>query len=181
MHALRTGTLLPQECRSAPFIALGHSLGGGIAIVKAAEDERIMAVASWAGVSTFDRWGKEVKEQWRKQGRMEILNARTGQMMPMGIVMLEDIEANALRYDIPAAAAKCNKPLLLVHGQQDVSVPIEEAHRIASNVNPALTNMYIIPVADHTFGAVHPFRGNTPALDEAIAATAMWLDALRSS
>ncbi len=154
---------------------LGHSLGGGVAIVAAAEDERIRAVLSWAGVAKFDRWGPKFKKEWRKRGRMDILNARTGQLMPMGIGMLDDLEANPRRFDIPAAAAGLRRPLLLLHGEQDVSVPIDEARQVYAAADAEHTLLYTISATDHTFGSVHPFAGCTPALDEALLVSANWI------
>ncbi len=163
VDAVTGGTILPEACDTDRIALIGHSLGGGIAIVHASEDERIGAVASWAAVADFMRWGKKTRAMWRKEGRMEIENARTGQMMPMDVVMLEDLEANTERFDICAAASRMIQPLIILHGEQDVSVPIEEGYRIASAANPARSELVTIPRTDHTFGVKHPFEGATPA------------------
>jgi uncharacterized protein len=154
---------------------IGHSLGGGVCIVKAASDSRIDAVVCWAGVATFDRWGPQIKKQWRESGRLEITNARTGQIMPMNVAMLEDLESNAEVFDIPAAASAMSQPLLLIHGEQDVSVPIDEAYRIAGAAKGKDVTIRKIPNTDHTFGAVHPFAGDTAALREVLESTGEWL------
>ncbi len=163
VDAITAGDLLPEPCDVSRIALVGHSLGGGVAIVHAGEDDRIGAVASWAAVADFIRWGKKTRAMWKREGRMEIENARTGQMMPMDVVMLEDLEENPERFDIPAAASRLMQPLLIIHGEQDVSVPLEEGHRIASSANPRNSEMLIIPNTDHTFGIRHPFEGATPA------------------
>ena len=47
---------------------VGHSRGGGIAIIKAREDERIKAVAGWSTVSYFDRYTEGQRKRWREKG-----------------------------------------------------------------------------------------------------------------
>jgi pimeloyl-ACP methyl ester carboxylesterase len=50
------------------------------------------------------------------------------------------------------------KPILILHGEQDESVSIEEGKSIAAWTNQPLK---IIHGANHTFGASHPFIENT--------------------
>lgn len=175
INAVADGTLVTERTDPAKLAVLGHSLGGGISVVKSAEDARIRAVITWAGVSTFDRWGPKIKKQWRAQGRMEILNARTNQLMPMGVCMLDDLEANSHRLDILAAAGRIRRPWCILHGDQDVSVSLDEGRKLYSSADPSNTTMHVIPNTDHTFGAVHPFTGSTTALDSVLDLTASWL------
>jgi uncharacterized protein len=175
IDAVTTGDLAVPGTDCGKLAVIGHSLGAGVCIVKTLEDVRIRAAVSWAGVASFDRWGPKFKKQWREQGRMEILNQRTNQLMPMGIAMLNDLEENETRFDVCGAARELRRPLLLLHGEQDVSVPIEEGQRIREAADPSLTTMHSIPNADHTFGAVHPFAGSTPALEQLLELTSGWL------
>jgi len=147
---------------------LGHSRGGGIATLAAAEAP-FDALVTWAGVATFDRWGPELKEQWRREGRMYIPNARTKQEMPLDLTLLEDLERNADRLDIEAAAARVHAPWLIVHGTDDSSVDPADAGRLADASHGA--ERLMIEGAGHTFGAVHPFAGTTPHLERAVDAT----------
>ncbi|MCB2204111.1 alpha/beta fold hydrolase [bacterium] len=172
---IREGKLIDAEIDRSRIAVIGHSLGGGVAIVHAAEDRNTRAVVSWAGVSNFDRWGKKTKEQWRREGKMEIQNARTGQMMPMDVVMLDDLDANQTRFDIPAAAARLESPLLVLHGQQDVSVPIEEGRRNAQAATHPQSRIIEIPNTDHTFGVKHPFEGPTASFRDVVEKTSSWL------
>ena len=58
---------------------IGHSRGGGIAILKASEDSRITRLITLASVSDFgSRFGSdnEIKE-WKEKGVKHILNGRT--------------------------------------------------------------------------------------------------------
>lgn len=149
-----------------PLGLLGHSRGGGIALLAAQQAAEVSAVATWAAVSTIDRVSKKDREVWRKQGFREVVNSRTGQVFRMGMDMLEDIEKySKTRLHILDASRQLNKPLLLLHGEADESVPYFEAEQINIYADPGNTQFRLIPHAGHTFGARHPFEASTPQLD----------------
>jgi len=149
---------------------VGHSRGGGQAILATAEDERIAALVTWAAVFDFDRWPEDVKAQWRAEGRTWIQNARTGQSMPLDLTLLEDLEANRDRLDIRAAARRLNVPWLIVHGDADATVVPAEGRALAGYARHG--RLLEIEKAGHTFEARHPFAGAPPQLAEAIEETA---------
>ena len=72
--------------------------------------------------------------------------------------------------DLLAAAGRRTAPWLLVQGTEDETVPAEEARRLAA----AASELLLIPGADHTFGARHPFAGPNPRLIQALNATQAW-------
>lgn len=150
---------LPKAISSISII--GHSRGGGIALIKTSEDERIQKVVSWAGVSDFKvrfQEGTEVFETWKRQGVMEVENSRTKQKLPHYFQFYEDFKANESRFTIKRAVENLKVPLLIVHGDDDSSVSVQEARAIHSwNPNSSLE---IIPGGDHVFGAKHPWEGN---------------------
>jgi pimeloyl-ACP methyl ester carboxylesterase len=128
-------------------------------------------VATWAAVSDFDRYTDRQKDEWRRHGYIESKNMRTGQMMRLNLSLLEDLETNAADLDIGGAVASLRRPLLIVHGEQDLSVRLEEGERLAALADPAMTEFLTIPRTAHTLGTVHPFAGPTPELEYAIART----------
>ena len=152
---------------------LGHSRGGAVAILRAREDTRVRAVVTWAGVSTVWRYTERELAEWRRRGSLDFLNTRTQQLMRIHSTLLDDLEANRERFDIARAVAALEVPLLVVHGEQDVSVPVREAEALAAAAGRC--TLRIIPATGHTFEAVHPWVGSTPRLDAAIAATIDWL------
>jgi dipeptidyl aminopeptidase/acylaminoacyl peptidase len=164
------GRELPESDRADPerIGLLGHSRGGGVAILEANNDGRVKAVAVWGAVSDFNRYTERQKAEWRRNGLIESKNMRTGQMMPLDLTLLEDLERNSADLDIVTAASKLGRPLLIVHGEQDLWVRIEEGERLAAAADPSLTRFIPIPGAAHTFGAVHPFAGTTDQLEYAI-------------
>ncbi len=151
---------------------VGHSRGGGTSILLAQRTPRIAALATWASISTVRRWSAEQCGLWRAQGKLDIVNARTGEVLPMYLDTLEDVEANAeASLDIAAAAGRITTPWLLVHGDADEAVPVAEAKRLLAAASQTKVEPLIIPGAGHTFGAVHPFAGMTPALERAFDST----------
>jgi pimeloyl-ACP methyl ester carboxylesterase len=166
-QALPEGEALPGRIG-----LLGHSRGGGLVVVKAAEDARVSKVASWAGVGSFAiQEPPERIEAWRQEGRVHVWNARTEQQMPIGFQFYETLQAHAARLDVPAAARRLRIPLLLVHGTADETVPHSAAEALAG-VQPG-AGLLLIPEASHTFGAGHPFQGPLPEhFRQALQATA---------
>ena len=154
----------------------GHSRGGGNAVLAAALDpwrERVRALVTWASVADFDRYSAEQKEDWRRDGELPVVNARTGQRLAMGLGLLEELETRREALDILAAAERRKTPWLIIHGQRDESVPVAEGERLAARA-AAPAELLLIPAGDHTFGSRHPFTGPTPALIQALNATQKW-------
>lgn len=154
------------------FGLVGHSRGGGTAILAAATDPRIRALVTWAAISHVDRWPGRAAE-WRQTGKLDVVNARTGQILPMYTDVLDDIERNRAALDIAAAAAGLRKPWLIVHGTGDDSVNVAEAHQLASLAPEG--RLLLLEGAGHTFGAVHPFAGMTSDLAQAVDETVKWM------
>lgn len=163
------GGELPGVGRPERLGLLGHSRGGGQAILAAAEHEAVDALVTWAAVADFDRWSDEVKEEWRAEGRTTVMNARTGQEMPLDVELLEDFEANRERLDIGAAGRRIGRPWLIVHGKADETVSPSDGRRLAEAARDG--RLILIEGAGHTFEARHPFVGSTPQLGQALAAT----------
>ena len=150
---------------------VGHSRGGGMAILSAAEHARVGAMVTWAAIGSVERWPEPVKAEWRRRGVYEVKNMRTGEILPMYPETLDDIDANARgTLDIPAAAGRLRCPWLIVHGRGDEAVPVSEADRLGAAAPHA--ERLTLDGAAHTFGAVHPWGGSTPDLDRVFDATA---------
>lgn len=149
---------------------LGHSRGGGMAVLHTAEDPRVRALVTWAAISTVSRWQKPEREAWRAAGVQDVKNVRTGQVLPLYPDVLDDIERHARELDIEQAAARVSVPWLIVHGTADEAVLLAEGQRLAAAA-PAGTATLWVEGAGHTFGAAHPWRGATPELDRVLDAT----------
>lgn len=177
LAALADGELASGHVDATRLALLGHSRGGGASILAAASEpwrDRLKALVTWAAVGTFDRIGEREKEQWRQLGALPVVNARTGQALALDVSLLEDGEARRSDYNLEAAAAKLSAHWLLLHGEDDETVPVAEGHALAAAAGEAF-EQHIVEHGSHTFGAQHPFVGPTPALIEVMNATQVWL------
>jgi pimeloyl-ACP methyl ester carboxylesterase len=152
---LRTiGAYCRAHFPSLPTFLLGHSRGGGVALLGAQDVHDLCGVITWSAISTVDRWDAATRQQWRRDGHMDVVNARTKQVMRASTRILDDVESNAERLDIGAAVKRLTVPLLVVHGARDESVPVDEARAIASRAVDVST--LILGSAGHTYNAIHP-------------------------
>lgn len=140
---------------------IGHSMGGGMAIIKTVEDKRVKKLVTMASISGFrNLWPKEIEEQWRLTGITYMANKRTGQQMPLKVSLLDDLERNPARLDILAHAAQIKQPWLIAHGDEDSTVPLASAKELkAANAD---AEFLVIKGGDHVFGATQPYA--EPAL-----------------
>ncbi|PWH84021.1 alpha/beta hydrolase [Algibacter marinivivus] len=137
---------------------LGHSRAGGIVTIKAEEDNRIKKVISLAGVSSF---GKRTSttgdlEQWKKDGVKYVLNGRTKQKMPHFYQFYEDFIQNEERLTVKRAVSNLKTPFLIIHGDNDTSVLIDEAHNLHKWQPKSV--LKIIEGANHVFNTNHPWQ-----------------------
>lgn len=156
----------------APFVGLlGHSRGGATAILHAARDRRVTALATWAAVSTFDRWSEDDLKRWRRDGKLDVVNLRTGQVLPLFLDALDDWEANRDELDVLAAAARIRIPWLIIHGTEDESVPALEGRALELASGSPRMEVLRVEGGSHTFGVRHPWAGSTPQFDVVLERT----------
>jgi uncharacterized protein len=149
----------------------GHSRGGAIALLHAAERGDYRAVATWSAVPSFDRFDEATKELWRRQGFIWIPNARLKRDHRLDVDVLLDYEAHRQRLDLTAACARLRTPALLVHGSADETVEPEALQILAGALPRGLARTELVQGANHTFGATHPLRHTTPELERALTTT----------
>ena len=175
--------LAPGRLDISRVALYGHSRGGAVALLSAAQLEdagerggaqSLRALVTWSAISHFDRVSAEELRQWRETGSWTAVNTRTGQRLPIGLELVDDIERNREQLDPLRAAARRRVPWLIVHGDRDETVPIAEGDALASAAAPP-AELLRIANADHAFGAKTPFAGPNPQLIEALNATQTWL------
>ncbi len=143
----------------------GHSRGGGIAILKTAEDKRISKLVVLSSVCNFDRYSDTLKKKWKEVGYFEVINSRTNQMMRLNYTLIEDLIKNKERLDIQKAISEITVPVMIIHGAQDITVDYSNAEDLYSRSDKEKTKLFLIENTGHTFGAVQPFEGTTKALE----------------
>jgi dienelactone hydrolase len=168
---IRSGEMPGIDARRAALF--GHSRGGGIALLHAAERDECRSIVTWAAISDVDRFDAATKSEWRKQGFVLVHNSRTNQDLRMDVGALDDVERNRARLDIIAACRRVTAPTLLIHGSADQTVSADAVEQLSAALDPRLARKLVIEGANHTFGAVHPMRNIphhfTRAADETIA------------
>jgi len=155
---ITTNEDLSDEIDYDNITLIGHSRGGAIATLKAAEDSRIKRLITWAAVCDLNRSmfyeGKEL-EQWKKDRVFYVINSRTKQEMPHYIQFYNNFIENMERLSVEAATKKIAIPHLIFHGDGDLAVPVEHGENLHSwNPNSELV---VIPGANHVFGAKQPW------------------------
>ncbi len=157
---------------------IGHSRGGGIVTIKAEEDQRIHKVVTYAGVSDYAKRNPagDALDAWRNTGVRYVKNGRTQQDMPHDYQFYEDFIANETRLTIKRAVSQLKIPYLIVHGDADTSVLIEEAQDLFWWY--PLSQLEVIPNADHVFNTKHPWDKEAPsaALKTVITSTIDFLN-----
>jgi pimeloyl-ACP methyl ester carboxylesterase len=137
---------------------LGHSRGGSAVLCVGAESDAVSSVATLASIARPPAVSAEEERAWREAGVHYILNSRTDQQMPLGLGLLDDFRANPDR--IEQCVRRLNKPLLIIHGSDDTTVPATAAQEIDSWAPNS--ELVVLDGADHTFGVGHPFKGASP-------------------
>ena len=167
IDGLEAGRLGEQSFDAASRIgALGHSRGA-VAAVLAGERSSVAAVVTWAGIGSVERYAA-LFENVPEGQPVPIRNARTGDVIPLYPDVLADIRAHTDAYDLEASLRSSGVPLLVVHGTEDATVPLEDAWRLST---AGRARLELVEAAGHTFEAGHPFEGPTPELDRALQLT----------
>jgi len=153
---------------------LGHSKGGGEALLHAAEAGDYSCAITWAAIDTASRFDEETIERWRREGHLEVANARTGQVFKIQLDGLQDYEANKERFDIQAATGRIIAPTLFVHGTMDESVEIAALDALLAARGPE-SEALRLKGAGHTFGIRHPMTQSSPDFEAVWAKTKAFL------
>jgi pimeloyl-ACP methyl ester carboxylesterase len=137
---------------------MGHSRGGGIALLNHS-DERIKSIITLASISSISKRfeDKIMIQAWKEIGVRFVQNQRTKQQMPHNYIQYLDFIEFQDELNIEKACISLTKPNLVIHGDKDTSVSIEEGVEIATWTNSPL---YTIENADHVFGSSHPWNSN---------------------
>ncbi len=139
------------------FYLIGHSRGGGIALLKAYSDSRIAKIVTWAAVKNLEYFFSSINiEQWQQKKVCYVLNGRTKQNMPLYFQLYEDYIRHREQLDIPSLSKKIRQPVLLIHGSQDKTVAVQTAYDLVCWI--ANARIHIVDGGDHVFGGEHPYE-----------------------
>ena len=116
------------------FGLFGSSLGGAVALLTAARDERVVAIATLAAVghpAQLIERNAAAMHGFETQGYVETEDGRIGRNF------LDD----AREHNLIAAVRVLHAPLLVIHGEEDDVVPSSDGHDIATTARNASLEM----------------------------------------
>lgn len=150
----------------------GHSLGGAVTLLSL-KSLPVRCLITLASVDDI-RLPDEQEAVIRRDGRLMIPNARTNQLMPLGIAAVRDLDAHHDEYQLDAAASMHGLPWLIAHGTDDPTVPPSAAERLAS-LAPETSQLVLLEGGDHVLNCKHPFEGPSPVYDRFLRAVDTFL------
>jgi alpha/beta superfamily hydrolase len=132
-----------QERYPGKIAILGSSMSGTVALLFAAQQPQVAALATLAAPLRPEDFPKRMLtpaelQQWCAQGYIFYHRHR------LNVTMLEDLD----RIDVVAAATKVRCPALILHGDADEVVPVEEAHELYGCLMSS-KRLSILTGADH--------------------------------
>jgi len=126
----------------------GHSMGAMVALLAASQMDNIKAVCALAarasGLQSFHFLSQDQIKELQRTGRVNFMSRGRN------LELTEGFFADAAKYDLSTIIPSLSQPLIVVHGDTDEIIPVENAYRLHQyrSVN---TELAIIPGADHMF------------------------------
>lgn len=173
LHALQdTSTDVHSKISShwnGNIMMIGHSRGAGIAILSAEQIPSIQTLALWNPISRFGRFTDRQKHIWKETGIFQVDETEDGIPVMMNYSYIEDLELHGEEYSLLRSIHELECDILIVHAEQDMTVPLREAIKLQEHAKHASLN--VIPATGHIFGCTHPFTDTTIALNTALQHT----------
>lgn len=159
------------KTNNSKLTLIGHSRGGAIASI-CANNKTVDKLVLWATIAKLDRYTDRQKAYWKKVGFIEIENTRTHQIMRLNSTLLDDIEDNKDgSLSLEKALKILTKPILIAHGTNDLTVPIEEGEQLFNWTNKQYSKFVKIDKAAHTFDVQHPFTTSNEKFNKLLEET----------
>ncbi len=139
-----------------PLILFGHSRGGVAALLAVGRGEvEASQVISLSAPSNCLSMTEEAKKKLLEDGRIESPSGRTGQMLYVGKVFLEEQLASPESHDLISMVSDIDTPCLIIHGEEDPTVPVLSGITLSETIPNA--TLQIIQGGDHVFNTPNPF------------------------
>jgi len=155
---------------------LGHSRGGGIAALTNSRRKEVTASVHWASVGKFGRTTTRQNELWKKSGKLDIPNSRTGQVLHQNYSYYEDLQQNNESLSIINAVIKTSNPMLFIHGSQDLVIRPQEVSVLPKLNAQKIVHYKEINQTGHTFSVQHPMEFVPDALTNALEVSSTFFE-----
>jgi len=156
---------LPGSAANRPVIWFGHSRGGVTALLAAGrvfagtagdtDVEPPAGVITAASPDTPMRLDEAQASLLRRRGWLESPSSRTGQLLRIGRESLLEVEADPEAFEPLNAVRQITCAMLLLHGDDDQTVPVSASQRLARQAGNR-GQLRTIRGAGHTFNAPNP-------------------------
>ena len=150
------------------YVMFGHSRGGVTALLTAGRFAGDSSMVQPAGVVTAsapsqcNNLTQEMAEQMKSEGYLVSPSSRTGQDLRIGRSYLTEQEEDPAGHDLLGMVRKLDCPLMIFHGEQDPTVPIDCATQISIEAGKNALMIAIVG-ADHVFNTPNPLPADQPA------------------
>lgn len=166
--AVKSGEL-PGSKDGLPVVWFGHSRGGVTTILAAWRvfDEKPKDLDAPAGViaaaspHASSHLSEDQQAELKRRGSLDSPSSRTGQLLRIGVDALLEVEKDPKNFDPIEAISHFACPLWIVHGDDDQTVHVSAARRLADAAGANAT-LQTIPGASHTFNAPNPLPPDGP-------------------
>jgi alpha-beta hydrolase superfamily lysophospholipase len=95
----------------------------------------------------------ELAHRWKEDFRALIIESGFVSILPvmkhLGLSLSADAEADRILEEALAMVREIKLPALIIHGEDDTLVPLEEAKRLYDNLGSTEKKLVVIPGADH--------------------------------
>jgi dienelactone hydrolase len=170
------GSSFPLEKLDNRWGFFGYSRGASISILLAPDIDEVRSLVTWSTPSRLDRYTERRKRQWRRDGALVFRDNRSPVPLELGYGYYEDIDRNRKRYDLIHGASRLRVPHLMVHGERDAAVTLNEAKELLTVARFEDTRLEVITGCGHAFGVTHPMRKTTASLERAVDLTVQWFE-----
>jgi dienelactone hydrolase len=153
----------------------GHSRGGVVSVLTALSDPCIAALATWSASAHPDHFTERQKATWREKGELAFKDYASGMSLAMGAELLDDIEQHRDEYAAADRASLLAIPHLIIHGEHDPTVPVEESYRYYDTPTIRADKKLLRLLTGHTYGYEDGFIASE-ALENATRATVEWFE-----
>ncbi len=149
------------EGAGLPYILFGHSRGGASVLLTAgrlAEDSAFpqpVGIVTASAPCQCNNLPPEVADQLLKDGYIVSPSSRTGQDLRVDKAALVEQLDDPDGHDLLALVSRINCPLLVIHGEDDPTVPVEAAEQIGRAARSEATILRIAG-GDHVYNTPNP-------------------------